>query len=167
MAGKKIGRPSCYNPDEHPRVARELTKNGKTLADMAEVFGVTRQTLDNWMDNHPEFLAQVKLGREDATDRVVRALFERAIGYEHPAVKILAVSEGQGAGSRVEKVPYTEHYPPDPVAAKFFLTNRRAKEWRERQEVEHSGEVTLTLEKILASSTGELVPTPETPPADA
>jgi transposase-like protein len=158
--GKKTGRPSIYKA-EHCAAARLLTGNGKTVADLAEHFGVSRDTITQWRHAHPEFSAAIDLGREDACDRVARALFERAVGYEHPAVKILAVSDGGDSGSHVEKVPYTERYPPDPAAARFFLTNRRAKEWRERQEVEHSGEVKLTLEQALAES---LAPTK---PADA
>jgi transcriptional regulator with XRE-family HTH domain len=158
--GKKTGRPTRYNPEEHPKVARLLTGNGKTLADVAEYLGVNPDTINEWRKAHPLFSVAIDLGKEDACDRVARALFERAVGYEHPAVKILAVSDGS-SGSHVEKVPYVERYPPDPAAARFFLTNRRAKEWRERQEVEHSGEVKLTLEQALAES---LAPTK---PADA
>jgi hypothetical protein len=53
---------------------------------------------------------------------------------------------------RLVRAPPGADDPPDPAAARFFLTNRRAKEWRERQEVEHSGEVKLTLEQALAQS---------------
>jgi hypothetical protein len=133
-----------------------MTGNGKTLADIAEHFGVNRDTITEWQIRHPEFSAAIELGREDASDAVERALFERARGYSHPAVKILTVSGGQGMGSSVEQIPYTEHYPPDPEAAKYWLKNRRPATWRDKQEVEHTGK--LTLEQLVDAS---LVPPSE------
>lgn len=142
------GRPSKYDPDEHPRLARELTGNGKTQAEVAELFGVSRSTVEAWMVEHPEFRVAMLLGREDATDRVERALFERATGYEHPSEKIVVVSGPQGEGASVERLDTVERYPPDTAAIKLWLTNRRQVAWRERTEVEHS--VNRTLGEILS-----------------
>jgi hypothetical protein len=154
----KVGAPSLYRPEEHPKAARLLAANGKGIAEMAEAFGVERHTVGEWRAKHPEFAAAIALGMEDATDRVERALLERAIGYSHPAVKILTVSGGQGMGSSVEQIPYTEHYPPDPEAAKYWLKNRRPATWRDKQEVEHTGK--LTLEQLVDAS---LIPPSEKP----
>lgn len=140
---KKVGAPTLYNPEEHPKAARAMAANGKTHADMAETFGVERHTVSDWINRHPEFAAAIDLGKQDATAAVERALFQRATGYSHPAVKILAVSGGQGMGSSVEQIPYTEHYPPDTEAAKFWLKNRRPAEWKDKQEIEHGGKFTL------------------------
>lgn len=137
--GKKMGRPTKYNPEEHPKLARELTGNGKTQADMAEAFGVARSTLEEWINAHPEFSVAIKLGREDATNRVERALFERAVGYSHPSEKIVVVSGGQGMGSTVERVATTEHYPPETPAALAWLKNKRPGEWKDKQVIEHEG----------------------------
>ena len=131
-----IGRPTLYDPDEHPGAAFQLLQKGKTMADIAELFGVNLATVYRWMKDHPLFCDAVDEGRKVADERVERALFERATGYSHPAVKILAVSGGQGCGSRVEVVDYTEHYPPDVEAAKFWLKNRKPARWREKSEVE-------------------------------
>lgn len=133
-----IGRPSLYDPDEHPRAVFALAEKGKTIADIAEAFDVAMSTVTLWAKEHPEFSVALKLGREAADDKVERALFEKATGYSHPAVKILAVSSGQGCGSRIETVEYTEHYPPDTEAAKFWLKNRRGSKWREKSEVEQN-----------------------------
>ncbi len=127
-----------------------LTGQGKALHDLAEVFGVNRSTITEWRTNHPEFSAAILLGREDASDRVERALFERACGYSHPTVKPMAVSLGDGQGSRIELVQLTEQYPPDTAAALAWLKNRRPDQWRDRQEIAHTG--TLTLEQLLSDS---------------
>ena len=57
--------------------------------------------------------------KEVADERVGRALYHRAIGYSHPAVKVLTVALGNNAGSKVVREEYTEHYPPDTAAICF------------------------------------------------
>ena len=37
--------------------------------------------------------------------------------------------------------PYVEHYPPDTGAAMAWLKNRQKGKWRDKQDIEHSGEV--------------------------
>ena len=39
--------------------------------------------------------------------------------------------------------PFVEHAPPDPGAAFNWLKNRKPADWRDKQEVEHSGNVTV------------------------
>lgn len=70
-----------------------------------------------------------------ADANVGRALYQRACGYSHKAVKIFADMK-----TGAEKiVPYIEHYPPDTVACIFWLKNRRPDLWRDMSRVEHGG----------------------------
>lgn len=50
----KVGRPSGYNPAYCERVI-ELGREGKSKVQMAADFDVSKQTLLNWADAHPEF----------------------------------------------------------------------------------------------------------------
>ena len=129
------GRPSKYDRERHPVLARQLTGEGKTLADLAQLFEVNRDTIVEWKKNHVEFSVAVLAGREDATDKVERALYERATGYVAPVEKILVVD---GA---IERVATTEHYPPETNAAKLWLLNMRGQGWKEKQEVQHTGSI--------------------------
>jgi hypothetical protein len=158
------GRPSVYNPDEYPKIAREQTACGKTLADLAQLFDVARSTIQDWQAAHPAFAVAIKLGREDATDKVEASLFERATGYRHASEKIVVVSGGEGMGSSVERVPIEVQYPPDTAAARLWLTNLRAGNWKDRQSVEHSG--TLTLEQMVGESLKRDTPPASPPSAD-
>lgn len=144
---KKIGRPSAYKPGEHPAAARLLTGNGKTIADLAETFGVARSTVEEWQKNHPEFSASIDLGREDANRKVEQCLFQRATGYTFDSEKIVVVAQGEHMGSAVERVPIKEHCPPDVAAQKHWLNNRDPKNWKERTTTEH--EVGSGLAKLL------------------
>ncbi len=103
--------------------------------DIAEALGIGHATLERWLKDHPELRAQYALGREDATDHVERSLYERATGYSHPSEKIVVVSDGNNSGSHVERVEITEHYAPDPVSLKMWLTNRRNKQWADKTTV--------------------------------
>jgi len=75
MAG---GRPTDYRDEYCERVV-ELGKLGYSHAMIASELGVARQTLRNWAEIHPEFLAAITHARDEA-----QAWFERKglIGME-------------------------------------------------------------------------------------
>lgn len=137
MSGKeknKGGRPSRYKA-EYVEQAYRLCLLGATDAEMADFFRVTEQTLNNWKKSHPEFFESITRGKLLADAEVAEKLYQRAKGYSHEAVKIF---NHQG----VEMiVPYVEHYPPDTQAASLWLRNRQPAKWRDKQDIEHSGEV--------------------------
>lgn len=124
---RRPGRPSKYT-DDTAKHAEKLCKLGATDAELAEFFEVHLDTIAEWKNRHPEFSDALKRGKETPDAMVERKLFERATGYSHEAVKIL-----QNAGVPII-VPYTEHYPPDTVAAIFWLKNRRPDRWRAQPE---------------------------------
>lgn len=129
-AKKKRGRPSLYK-DEYCEQARKLCRLGAIDTELAEFFGVTVTTLNNWKIEHPDFFESLKAGRALADANVGEALYQRALGYSHKAVKIF-VHHGVPVS-----VPYTEHYPPDSTACIFWLKNRRPDLWRDKPEPEN------------------------------
>lgn len=129
-----MGRPSKYRP-EFVEQAKRLCRLGATDKDMAEFFGVHVDTIAEWKNVHAEFSDALKAAKAETDAQVERRLFERAMGYVHPAVKVFYDSK---TGSVVEH-PYTEHYPPDTTAAIFWLKNRKPEEWREAKAVEVTG----------------------------
>lgn len=130
------GRPTEYRA-RFAGEARRLCLLGATNEDLAEFFGVSTVTLNNWMHAHRRFLHAIQRGRERADARVAKSLYRRALGYSHRAVKIM-----QHEGKPLV-VPFVEHYPPDTAAASLWLRNRQPKRWRDKQEVEVSGEVSI------------------------
>lgn len=118
--------------------------SGATDLELADEFRVSVQTLYNWRAKHPEFLAALQYGKEHADQRVERSLYHRAVGFEYPAVKISFDKEGQPLYAE-----YREYFPPDPGAAKLWLTNRNPDDWRDKTEHEHKGEVTFISKSIL------------------
>ncbi len=136
-AKNKIGAPSQYK-EEYIQQVEKLCKLGAIDKEIAGFFGVCEATINNWKKAHPEFLESIKKGKVLADAEVSEKLFQRAIGYSHTDTKF-ATHEGQITDSQ----EYMKHYPPDSTAAIFWLKNRQPEKWREKQEVEHSGEMTF------------------------
>jgi hypothetical protein len=123
------GRPSKYQP-EVAEQAYKLCMLGATDKEMADFFGVAESTLNLWKKEHKEFSESLKRGKVLADANVANRLYQRAMGYEHPEDKIF-----NDNGEPLIK-PTVKHYPPDSVAAIFWLKNRRKDQWRDKQDVD-------------------------------
>jgi hypothetical protein len=131
-----MGRPSKYKA-EFAAQAEKLCKLGATDQEVADFFEVDVRTLYRWKGEHTAFCQALKAGKVEADDRVERSLFARANGYEHDEVDIRVVS------GKIVQTPIRKYYPPDTTAAIFWLKNRRPADWRDKQEIEHKGGVTI------------------------
>lgn len=148
------GRPTDYKP-EYNEQAYKLCLLGHTDKELASFFEVSESTINLWKLEHIEFSESIKRGKDIADADISQKLYHRAIGYSHPDVEIKVVAEGQGLGSRIEEVPVIKHYPPDPTSMIFWLKNRQPKKWRDKQEVEHSGEITNPSINLVIKSGGQ------------
>jgi len=126
---RKTGRPTKYRP-EYAKQAYRHCLLGATGPQLAELFEVTQSTISKWIVEIPAFSEAIRQGRQDADANVAQALYHRALGYSHPAVRIVVV------GGKVVKVSYTEHYPPDASSMIFWLKNRRPASWRDKPDME-------------------------------
>ena len=133
-----VGAPPKY-VTSYPSKAYKLALLGCTIKEMGEIFGVTEETMFQWMEKYPKLSESIKAGRSDADANVADRLYQKAMGYSHDSEEIKVVSDGMGIGSSVVRVPVKKHYPPDSTAAIFWLKNRQPAKWREKQEIEHSG----------------------------
>lgn len=123
------GRYSRLRPEMITQ-AEKLCMLGATDSEIASFFDVTHGTIVHWKLHCPDFAAALRTGKSLADERVERSLFARAVGFEHPAVKVFF---NHKTGEVVEH-PYTEKYAPDTEACKFWLRNRRPDLWKERFE---------------------------------
>lgn len=110
----------------------ELAATGITDAQLAKIFGVSEATITRWKSDSPEFLSVLKKGKEFADSLVEMSLYRRALGFNVDTEEIKVVSQGQGAGSEIERVDTVTYYPPDPTSAIFWLKNRRPDVWRDK-----------------------------------
>lgn len=126
MAG---GRPTDYR-EEYNEQAYKLALLGHTDKEMATFFEVVEATIYNWKNEYPEFLEAIKRGKQVADGNVATRLYERAMGFEHDSEEIKVV-DGQ-----VVRVPVRKIYPPETVAAIFWLKNRQPELWRDKREMD-------------------------------
>jgi hypothetical protein len=110
-------------------IAARMCSLGATDRDLAESFGCSVSTINQWKLDHEEFSAALNIGKEVPDTRVERSLLNRALGYTYEAVKIVTVD---GAPCSVK---YTEHVPPDVVACIFWLKNRKPDQWRDKLDI--------------------------------
>lgn len=130
----KGGRPTKYRA-EFANQARKLCDGGFTDEMLADFFDVHVSTIYRWMAEHKKFCEAVKVAKEVADQRVERSLYQRALGYTTPAVKIFMPA---GAKEPVYAT-FRENVQPSDTAIIFWLKNRKKDTWRDRQDHEHSG----------------------------
>lgn len=136
----KAGRPPTYKP-EFAKQGATLARLGATDMELADFFEVEVRTIYRWKHDHPAFCQSLKAGKEEADERVERSLYQKAIGYEQDEVKIFMPA---GAEAPVY-APYRAKIAPDTTAAIFWLKNRRSQEWRDKQDVEHTGGIAINI----------------------
>jgi hypothetical protein len=117
-----VGRPTKYDP-LYAHQARKLCELGAINSELADFFCVAPRTIANWLIAHPDFNEAIRVGKAVVDDRVHRSLYELAVGHSVDTVQI------DVANGRIFKTPLVVHIPPSVAAAKFWLCNRRPKEW--------------------------------------
>lgn len=144
-----MARPSKYK-EEYAEQAYKLCLLGATDKDMADFFDVDEATINRWKESQQAFCESIKRGKTLADATVAQKLYHRAIGYEHKEL-ITASFQGQ----ITDTMEVTKHYAPDPTAAIFWLKNRKPREWRDKQDIEHSGELNFVINRKRVSANGD------------
>ena len=124
----KGGRPSKFSQIDM-RQLEIVTKKGFTDDEISELFGITKQTLNNYKKENPKFFDSLKDWKLEADNEVEKSLYERAKGYKGKDVNVSYKND------TVTFTEYDKFYPPDPTSMIFWLKNRKPKEWRERHDL--------------------------------
>lgn len=135
-----LGRPTKYKGAETDRMAYEACRRmGASDKDLAALFAVDETTINEWRNVHDSFSLSLIEGKDEYdSDAIEVALRRRAIGYKHKSEKIFMDKEGE-----IVRAETVQEYPPDTKAISLWLTNRRASRWKEKQEIEHKGNVVM------------------------
>ena len=109
-------------------------RDGLIDEQIATNMGIALSTLKLWKNAHPAILAALKRGKEVIDIEVENALYKRAIGYTYNEVKEEEMPDG-----RIRRTVTTKEVAADTTAQIFWLKNRKPAEWRDKQNIEHTG----------------------------
>lgn len=109
-------------------------RDGLTDEQIAQNIGIVPSTLYAWINRYPEISESLKRGKEVVDRQVENALLKRALGYQFDEVTY-------EFGEETKRV--TKEVQPDTTAQIFWLKNRKPVEWRDKQQVEHTGDMNI------------------------
>jgi len=105
------GRPTTYDPKYCQAVIEHMSE-GASLTSFAASIDCARSTINVWMEANPEFSEAVKIGKSKCAQWWERVSRANAV---------------EGGGNATLCI--------------FGLKNMAPDEWREKQEIEHSGKI--------------------------
>jgi transposase-like protein len=105
-------------------------RDGLTDEQIAHNMGINVRTLYKWKKKYGQIGQALKKGKEVVDRQVENALLRSALGYEY---------EEQALTNKGEVVTLRKYQHPNITAAIFWLKNRKPQEWRDKQQVEHTG----------------------------
>ncbi len=147
-----------------PALVRSLvgrSKHGLTDTELAAKLGVAVRTVHRWKKDHPEFREALIETKAILDARVEMSLFRRATGYLVTKTEVTTED-----GTETKRVTKTEEIAPDVQACRLWLMNRDPERWRDRQQVEHSGEIKIDdARAVLLARLRSLTSTSEEEPA--
>lgn len=112
------GRPSKYQKAYCDLVIEHMNE-GASLTSFAAEIGVARSSINEWMEEHEEFSEAVKIAKA------------KCAAWWEKKGRTLAVDGGGNATLVI-----------------FGLKNMAAEDWREKQTVEHEGDMTVTFQTV-------------------
>jgi hypothetical protein len=142
------GRPFIFRPDFLEQ-AFNFALLGCTDEELARLFSVPRETINDWYRTKPGFREAVLAGKDEADSKVARALFMRATGYTITETQLAWDRE---AGKMVA-VETQRHIPPDTTAATTWLRLRQREKWADAPEDANNPESTTIVFRPVAVRT--------------
>ena len=130
---KKTGN-GKYQKWLQPRNLLVLERWARKLSNdqIAKNIGISPKTLYSWMNKYPEIKDAIEKGKEVVVAEIENALFKSAVGYWTEEITT------DELGAEVKRVK--KFVPPNPTSAIFALKNLDKDNWRDQQNINHSGE---------------------------
>ena len=129
-------------------------RDGLTDEQIAKNLGIAYSTFREYKNKYSALSAALKKGKEVIDYEVENALLKRALGYEYEEIK----SEYE-CGELIKTTRTVKHVAPDTTAQIFWLKNRKPKEWRDKRDIEHSGNINNPYSELTTEELKKLIET--------
>lgn len=142
---KKTGRKGKYEywiSTDGLLLIEGWARDGLTKEQIAKNIGISRDTLNEWEKKFSDISDALKKGREVVVREVENAMIKRAKGYEvEETTEELKFNRKSGQNELVITKRVKKHIAPDTGAAAFVLKNYAPDKWKDRKDVELSGQI--------------------------
>lgn len=146
-----MGRKTRYS-DDFPLRALDYARQGMIDTEIAASLGISRTAFYEYQSKYPDFAEAIKKGKIPVDVEVENALLKRAMGreYEETTVEYKPGKQVEGEDKPPANVPTLirktkKQVIPDTTAQIFWLKNRRPDLWRDRHDVEVTGDLRVTV----------------------
>jgi len=119
-------------------------RDGLLETQIAAKMGISVATLNNYKNEHVEFLEAIKSGKDIPDRKVENSLLKRALGYEYVETTREPCRDEDGVVSMKVTKEVTKQVVADTTAQIFWLKNRKPEAWRDKRDIELSGKVNLS-----------------------
>ena len=151
MAAKKKGARSKYDlldmADRLPEV-EQMARNGYTNKDICQALGIAQQTLNNWREKYPDFAEAIKKGKMIVDAEIEQKLITNEKGHlfweeTQELMPVMDEETGRMINEMTTVKRVLKYIKPDTTAQIFWLKNRRPNDWRDRQHLQHEGNINV------------------------
>jgi len=137
-------------------------RDGLTDEQIAHNMGIGTTTFYRWKNDYREIREALKKGKEVVDIEVENALLKRALGYKYVEVTKERVTElnphtGEPESKLVVTKEVVKEVQPDVGAQIFWLKNRKPNMWRDKQQVELSGQVNNPFDELSVEELKKLI----------
>lgn len=124
-------------------------RDGLTEEQIAGNMGIHRDTLNEWKKKYSDISDTLKRGKDIVDLQVENALLKRALGYMYTETT-RELTKNLKTGKEEIRVTKTvqKEVVPDTTAQIFWLKNRKPDKWRDKQDVQISGELKSEQSKL-------------------
>jgi len=132
------GAPTKYKEDFSRMAYVACSQGGFTDQQLADLFSVSRRTIDYWKHKHLEFLHTIKRAKAKFDYEVVeKAFFKRCTGYYY--TETIREPDEPGSKKMVVIRKTRKHIVPDAKGCMDWLCNRAPDRWKKLKHIELGG----------------------------
>lgn len=124
-------------------------RDGLTDEQIADNMGICRDTLIQWKKRFSDISDTLKRGKAVVDIEVENALLKRAVGYSYNEVtQERQLNPETGEYEMAVTKVVTKEVQPDTTAQIFWLKNRKRDVWKDKQNIEMSGNFNMESTKL-------------------